>query len=120
MILFVSCSTLGGQLLLKHAAREIAARPVVPHGLAWFAAMLTSVPALMAIVVQGVAFVVWMVVISRMKLGVAFALSGSFLYILMALVGWLAYGERLAVWQWLGIVLISTGVLLLSSAGARG
>ena len=119
MILFVTCSTLGSQVLLKLAVREVSERGQVPHGVAWLLAMLTSTPVLTAVVIQGVGFVVWLVVISRMKLGVAFALSGAFFYLLMAVVSWLIYGERLMLWQWIGILLISVGVLLLSLTGAQ-
>ena len=51
------------------------------------------------------------------KLGVAFAISGAFFYFLMAAVTWLLYGERLTLWQWAGIALISTGVLMVSMLG---
>ena len=64
-----------------------------------------------------VGFVVWVVVVSRVKLGVAFAISGAFFYLLMAAVTWLLYGERLTLWQWAGIALISTGVLMVSMLG---
>jgi multidrug transporter EmrE-like cation transporter len=70
-------------------------------------------------VIQGVGFVVWVVVISRIKLGLAFALAGAFLYILMALVSWQLYGERLAPLQWVGIVLVSAGVLMISMLGPQ-
>ena len=48
---------------------------------------------------------------------VAFAISGAFFYLLMAAVTWLLYGERLTLWQWAGIALISTGVLMVSMLG---
>ena len=72
---------------------------------------------MLAIAVQAVGFVVWVVVVSRVKLGVAFAISGAFFYLLMAAVTWLLYGERLTLWQWAGIALISTGVLMVSMLG---
>ena len=70
-----------------------------------------------AVVIQGVGFIVWVVVISKLKLGVAFALAGASLYILMALVAWLLHGERLAPVQWAGLMLISCGVLMVSKLG---
>lgn len=117
MILFVTCSTLGSQLLIKHAVSQIALRSPVPSGTAWLWAALTSPTVIAAILVQGVGFIVWVVVVSRVKLGVAFALSGAFFYVLMAVVSWWLYGERLSPAQWLGIVLISAGVLLVSQLG---
>lgn len=119
MILFVTCATIGGQLLLKSATIKIAAQDPVPKGIDWFIAAFSAPLVWGAILVQGVGFVVWLVVISRVKLGLAFAISGASLYILMAYIGWQFYDERLSSLQWLGIVMISTGVLMLSLLGSR-
>lgn len=117
MILFVTCTTLSGQLLLKHSVMRIATQVPVPRGIDWLLAAFTSPGVWAAIVIQGVGFVVWVVVISRVKLGLAFALAGAFLYVLMALVSWQLYGERLAPLQWAGIALVSVGVLMISMLG---
>ncbi len=117
MILFVTCSTLGSQLLIKHAVTLLGQRSPAPRGLDWIVAALTSPTVLLAIAIQAVGFVVWVVVVSRVKLGVAFAISGAFFYVLMAAMTWLLYGERLTPWQWAGIALISIGVLMVSMLG---
>ena len=70
-----------------------------------------------AIAVQGAGFIVWVVVVSRVKLGVAFAISGGSFYMLMAAASWLVYGERLNPWQWGGLVMISIGVMMVSLLG---
>lgn len=119
MILFVTCSTVGGQLFLKQAMTRLAARQPPLSGLDWLLAAFVSPGVWAAIAIQGVGFIVWMVVISRLKLGVAFAIAGAFLYMVMALVGWLAFGERLAPLQWLGIAMISAGVLMISTMGQQ-
>lgn len=120
MILFVTCSTLGSQLLIKHAVSQIALRQPALAGWHWLWAALTSPTVITAVLVQGIGFIVWVVVVSRVKLGVAFALSGAFFYVLMAVVTWLLYGERLTLWQWCGIALISAGVLMVSMLGQAG
>ncbi len=120
MILFVTCSTLGSQLLVKHAMTEIGARSPAPAGLAWLQAALTSPAVILAVAVQAIGFTVWMLVVSRVKLGVAFATSGAFFYLLLALASWWLYGERLAPGQWAGIVLVSVGVLMISMLGQAG
>lgn len=117
MIFFVTCSTLGSQLLVKHAMLQIGARAPAPQGMAWLIAALTSPSVIAAVAIQGVGFVVWMLVVSRVKLGVAFAMSGAFFYLLMALASWMLYGERLAPMQWAGIALVSVGVLMISMLG---
>ena len=114
MIVFVTCSTLGSQLLVKRAVMALAARTPVPQGVDWLLAAVLSPTVWLAVAIQGVGFIVWMVVVSRIKLGVAFATSGAFFYVLLAALSWYLYGERLAPLQWAGIVLISVGVLMMS------
>ncbi|MGJ7494976.1 hypothetical protein ACSFA8_07870 [Variovorax sp. RT4R15] len=114
MIVFVTCSTLGSQLLVKHAVTQIAAREPALAGWHWMLAALLSPGVLAAVVIQGIGFAVWVVVVSRVKLGVAFAISGSVFYVLLALLGWWLYGDKLAAGQWIGLVLISVGVLMIS------
>ena len=62
MILFVTCSTLGSQLLIKHAVTALGARNPAPRGVEWLVAALTSPTVMLAIAVQAVGFVVWVVV----------------------------------------------------------
>jgi multidrug transporter EmrE-like cation transporter len=119
MILFVTCSTLGSQLLIKDSVMRIARHVPVPSGLDWLMAVVLAPRIWMAVALQGIGFLVWVVVISRVKLGMAFAISGAFFYILIALLGWQLYGERLAPLQWTGIVLVSVGVLMISMLGYK-
>lgn len=117
MIVFVTCSTLGSQLLVKRAVTQIALRDPVPTGVQWLLAACLSPGVITAVAIQGIGFIVWVVVVSRIKLGLAFAISGSFFYVLIAAASWLLYGERLGPLQWLGLVLVSTGVLLMTLNG---
>lgn len=117
MIVFVTCSTLGSQLLVKRAMLELAARVPAPRGVDWLLAAVTTPLVWLAVAIQGVGFVVWMLVVSRMKLGVAFATSGAFFYLGLALLSWWLYGEKLSVGQWLGILLVSAGVLVIALMG---
>lgn len=117
MIVFVTCSTLGSQLLVKRAVVQIALRDPVPQGFQWLLAACLSPEVIAAVVIQGMGFVTWIVVVSRVKLGVAFAISGSFFYALMALASWTLYGERLAPLQWTGLAMVSIGVLMMTLTG---
>lgn len=117
MIIFVTCSTLGSQLLVKRAVVQVAGRDPVPQGLQWLIAACLSPEVIAAVAIQGIGFVVWVVVVSRVKLGLAFAISGSFFYLLIALASWALYGERLGPLQWLGLLLVSSGVLLMTLPG---
>ncbi|WDJ07100.1 EamA family transporter [Xanthomonas campestris] len=120
LIFFVTCSTIGSQLLVKHGLTLIAARTPAPTGRAWLLAAVLSPSVITAVAVQGIGFLVWMLVVRYVKLGVAFAISGAFFYLLLALLSWLLYGERLTPWQWVGLVLISTGVALVSLTAQAG
>ncbi len=117
MIVYVTCSTLASQFLVKYAVTQVAARNPVPKGFDWLLAACFSPAVIAAVVIQAVGFVVWVVVVSRVKLGLAFAIAGSFFYILMALVGWVFYQERLAPSQWIGLCLVSVGVLMITLTG---
>lgn len=117
MIIYVTCSTLASQLLVKYAVTQVAARDPVPRGVDWLMAACLSPALIAAVLIQGIGFLVWVVVVSRVKLGMAFAIAGSFFYILIAVLGWLLYNERLGPLQWGGIALISIGVLMMTLTG---
>jgi hypothetical protein len=54
------------------------------------------------------------VVVSREKLGVATASVGAGFYALVALSAWLVYGQALSPLRWIGIVLVTGGVVCIS------
>jgi small multidrug resistance pump/undecaprenyl phosphate-alpha-L-ara4N flippase subunit ArnE len=88
------------------------------HKLAFLLQAVTSPYVLTAIAIQGCGFLLWILVVSRIKLGVAFAISGSFFYLLIAFSSWLLYGERISAMQWAGLTLISIGVALMNLGSA--
>ena len=71
-----------------------------------------------SITLQIVSYVMWMLIVSREKLGVATATVGAGFYTLMALSAWLVYGETLSLLQWFGIALVTLGVVCISLGGA--
>lgn len=113
MIVFVTLSTMASQLLVKSGVNTIAARAPELKGMQWLMAAVLSPSIIAAVAIQGVGFLVWVVVVSRMKLGIAFAISGAFFYLFIALASWLIYGEKLSVLQWGGLAMISCGVVLM-------
>lgn len=119
LVLITTLCTIGGQLILKRAM--VTLKPLQSQGIFEFlfgAALSPMVWAALALQVLG--YVAWMFVISREKLSVAFALSGSTFYLLMAAASWFFYGERLAPLQWLGLALISLGVVLVTWLPQQG
>ena len=117
MILFVTLSTMASQLLVKHGVTTLGERAPDLKGFPWLMTAVLSPSIIAAVAIQGIGFLTWVVVVSRMKLGVAFAISGGLFYFLIALSSWFFFGEKLALAQWMGILFISAGVLLMALAG---
>jgi len=70
-----------------------------------------------SVTLQILSYVMWMLIVSREKLGVASATVGAGFYTLMALSAWLIYGETLTLMQWAGIALVTLGVVCISLGG---
>lgn len=115
-ILFTTLCTISGQLLLKHGLRGLGALAEIDK-LSFLFRVATSPWVAAALALQVAGYVAWFFVITREKLGVAFALSGSSFYLIMALLSWAIFGERLSAWQWAGLGTITAGVLLLAKGG---
>lgn len=115
MIIFVTLSTMASQLLVKNGVNILAKRMPELKGAHWLMAAVLSPSIIAAVAIQGIGFLVWVVVVSRMKLGVAFAISGGFFYLLIPIASWFLYGEKLSLLQWGGLAMISGGVTLMIS-----
>ena len=117
LIAFSSLSALGAQLLLKRVISDPATKAALANGpVSFLDATLSQPLTWLAILVQGAGYITWLFVLSREKLAVSFAVSGSAFYLLTALSAWYFYSENLTVYQWLGIILISAGVVLVANA----
>lgn len=114
LILVVSANTVFSMLLLKTAVAKVGP----PRGLAtlptFFIDMALSPLVYASLALQVTGYALWMLVIAQERLGVAVALSGASFYVLTALLAWWLFGERLAFAQWLGIALITAGVLCMA------
>ncbi|MDO5086700.1 MAG: multidrug efflux SMR transporter [Comamonadaceae bacterium] len=68
-----------------------------------------------AIVVAGYALAFWLLsfTLRTMPVGLAYAIWSGLGMALIAVAGWLLYGQRLDAWAWLGLALIIAGVLVL-------
>ncbi len=107
--------TLVAQLLLKRVVGTPEARLAMQGGLLDFVMHAAINPwAWLALLIQVSGYVIWLVVLSKEKMAVAFAISGSFFYLVVSLAAWVFYAERLSISQWLGICFISAGVLLIA------
>lgn len=115
LILVTTLCTIGGQLILKRAVSGL--KPLLASGpIDFLFGAATSPLVIAALCLQMLGYIAWLFVLSKEKLSVAFALSGSTLYLLTAIASWYFFDERLTRWQWLGFMLISTGVVLVTSS----
>jgi drug/metabolite transporter (DMT)-like permease len=106
------------QLVLRRGLQDLGS-PVILTGLPRFIGSAALSPWIYAsITLQILSYVMWMLIVSREKLGVAAATAGAGFYTLMALSAWLVYGETLSPLQWAGIALVTAGVVCISQGGA--
>jgi len=61
----------------------------------------------------GISFFVWLGILSKVELSYARPLVASG-YVFIALLSWLIWNENLTVLRWIGIILISIGVVFVS------
>lgn len=116
LIILVTTCTITSQLILKSGINHIT--PVFRNeGIFPFLfAAATSPYVIGALALQVGSYVLWFFVLAQERLSIAFAINGSFFYLMMAGASWFAFGEKLNPWQWFGLVLISVGVVILNLA----
>jgi undecaprenyl phosphate-alpha-L-ara4N flippase subunit ArnE len=114
LVLFTTLCTICGQLILKRAVDEL--KPLLQTGIVDFLfGAATSPLVVIALSLQVLGYIAWLFVLSKEKLSIAFALSGSSFYLLMAGASWYFFDERLSGGQWLGLMMISVGVILVTT-----
>jgi drug/metabolite transporter (DMT)-like permease len=105
------------QLVLRRGLQDLGS-PTQWMALPRFIGNAASSPWIYAsVTLQILSYVMWMLIVSREKLGVATATVGAGFYTLMALSAWLIYGETLSPLQWTGIALVTLGVACISLGG---
>jgi drug/metabolite transporter (DMT)-like permease len=114
LIVAVTVNAVLGQLLLKRALTSLGGRAALDVLPKFLLDAIASPWMYASLAIQGLGYFLWMVLISREKLGVAAASVGAGFYILMPLCAWAVYGETLSALQWFGISFITVGVTCLS------
>ncbi len=105
------------QLVLRRGLNELVS-PSSLSGLPRFIGSAALSPWIYASVsLQALGYVMWMLIVSREKLGVATASIGAGFYMLMALSAWLVYGETLSLCNGRALLLVTTGVVCISFGG---
>ena len=65
----------------------------------------------------GISFLVWILVLSKLQLNIAYPVVVSVNFLLITVASWFLFKEYLAFWQILGIAFIILGVFLLLKNG---
>jgi drug/metabolite transporter (DMT)-like permease len=107
------------QLLLRRATMDLGRVPADLAGLPHFIGQAALSPWIyLSAGLQVFGYALWVLIVAREKLGVATATVGAGFYILMALSAWVIYGESLSTLQWVGILLVTGGVVCISQGHA--
>lgn len=115
LIFIFSIITVVSQLILKKGAMGLALHWSNPILL--IKSVFTSPYVLISLALMGMNFILWVFVISRANLGYAIGFAGAFFYLILPLLSWWLYGDRLSLLQWGGLVLITLGILCLQAKG---
>ena len=68
----------------------------------------------MVVVGYGLAFWLLSLTLRTIPVGIAYATWSGLGIVLIAAVGWIAFGQKLDIWAMLGMVLIIAGVLIMN------
>jgi len=114
LVVIVTLCTIFSQLILKRGVGQLVEVLKEAGRIEFIMSAATSPYVIVALALQGAGYVVWLFVLTQERLSVAFAMSGSFFYILMAAASWVFYDERLSLGQWAGLFIISIGILMVN------
>ena len=114
LVVIVTLCTIFSQLILKRGVGQLVEVLKEAGRIEFIMSAATSPYVIVALALQGAGYVVWLFVLTQERLSVAFAMSGSFFYILMAAASWVFYDERLSLGQWVGLFIISIGILMVN------
>ena len=118
LIIAVTLNSVLGQLMLKYAVIGLGGAPAMSSFPTFILSAAKSPLVYISVAIQGFGYLLWMMLIARMKLGLASASVGAGFYVCMALAAWGVYGESLTRLQWLGLGLITLGVSCIGLASS--
>ena len=117
LIVAFTVNSVISQLVLRRGLQDLVGPASVANLRCFIGSAALSPWIYASITLQILSYVMWIIIVSREKLGVATATVGAGFYTLMALSAWLIYGETLSLMQWAGIALVTLGVVCISLGG---
>ncbi|MDP3954678.1 MAG: hypothetical protein Q8Q06_04710 [bacterium] len=115
IILFIAIVfAVSGQILLKRGSMVVSEVLKSPKDIVSFGlSMLKSANIMGGLVLFGIAFVMWVWILSKMQLHVVYPVSTALQIALLSLGSWLLLKEALSIVQVVGIGIIILGIFLL-------
>ncbi len=110
-VLIIAFGTINAQIILKKGLTLLGGIDFSSGVMVEILRLMHSPYVMGAFFLQGIIALFWVYVLSRTKLIYLFTMSGAFFYILLALTSWIVLGEKLSLVQWLGVFMISFGVV---------
>ena len=114
LLVVVALNTVISQLCLKRGVTQLGGLRSLEEIPRFLQAAIVSPWIVLSVCLQVTGYVIWMLVVTREKLGVAVAFSGASFYIMTAFAAWYFYGETPTALQSVGIALIVIGVICVS------
>jgi drug/metabolite transporter (DMT)-like permease len=111
LLVLVSINTIASQLLLKKGVTQLGGIRTLGDLPKFMLPAMTSPWIILSVCLQIVGYLMWFLVVTREKLGIAVAFSGASFYILMAFSAWYFFDETLTILQCVGLGLIILGVV---------
>jgi drug/metabolite transporter (DMT)-like permease len=111
LLVLVAVNTTASQLLLKKGVTQLGGIKTLADFPRFMILAISSPWIVLSVCLQIAGYLMWFLVVTREKLGIAVAFTGASFYILMALSAWYFYGETLTPLQSIGIGLIVMGVI---------
>ena len=118
-ISIIALGTISAQIMLKKGLLLMGGIDFSSGVLVEILRLLHTPYVVCALFLQGLIALFWIYVLSRIQLVYLFTISGGFFYILLALASWIVLGERLSLIQWLGVFLVSLGIICFNYQNLR-
>jgi len=111
LLVLVAINTTASQLLLKKGVTQLGGIKTFADFPRVMVLAISSPWIVLSVCLQVAGYLLWFLIVTREKLGIAVAFTGASFYIFMALSAWFFYGETLTALQSTGIALIILGVV---------
>jgi len=115
ILVTLSCVVLNSvaQIFLKIGINSLNKKLILSPALIPF--IITNIYIIFGAILYGISFVLWLYVLSKVKVSYAYPFI-SLSYVIVAVLGFLILGEKISFSAWIGICLVVIGVTLISTS----